>query len=622
MSHFIRLLAEVDKANALLDICTRLRRGDTDASHFELAPECFDAIPGKSFGYWVSDEVRGMYRQFPTFEAPGRSVRQGLATAKDFRFVRAWWEANSEKWVGFAKGGAWSPYYADIHLLVNWSHGGDELDAFAASVVRNPDCYFRPGLTWSRRTQGGLSLRSLPAGCIFADKGPAVLIASDDSEEPLALLAITNTQAFRLLVSPQMAFGSYEVGVIQRTPIPDMPSETRSQLAALARRAWSLKRKLDTTTESSHAFVLPAVLRARLDEYNPMAIEVEFTEIQAEIDTIVFDLYGFSEADRRAASRPEDTANIGNVEDDEEADEEDEPEVSSRDALLSWAVGVAFGRFDWRLANGERQAPLEPGPFDPLSARSAGMLPEGVEPFHSHSGILVDDQGHPHDLARLVEEILSLVNIAATDDVRPWLQKDFFAFHLQRYSKSRRKAPIYWPLATASGRYTLWLYYPSLTSQTLYTAINDFIEPKLKQLGSDVATLRGKGAARTRNDEENFEDLQAFEFELIELRDTLLKIAPGYRPHNDDGVQITAAPLWTLFRHKPWQKVLKDTWIKLENGEYNWAHLAMSYWPERVRKQCERDKSLAIAHGLDELYLAPEAIPKKTRSQRNKAENG
>ena len=68
------------------------------------------------------------------------------------------------------------------------------------------------------------------------------------------------------------------------------------------------------------------------------------------------------------------------------------------------------------------------------------------------------------------------------DDVRRWLQRDFFPFHLQRYSKSRRKAPIYWPLSTASGSYTLWLYYPSLTSQTLYTAVNDFIDPKLKQV--------------------------------------------------------------------------------------------------------------------------------------------
>ena len=69
-----------------------------------------------------------------------------------------------------------------------------------------------------------------------------------------------------------------------------------------------------------------------------------------------------------------------------------------------------FGRFDWRLATGERKAPPEPDPFDPLPAKSPGMLPDGAEPFHAHAGILVDDQGHPHDLPRLIEEVLARVD--------------------------------------------------------------------------------------------------------------------------------------------------------------------------------------------------------------------
>lgn len=244
------------------------------------------------------------------------------------------------------------------------------------------------------------------------------------------------------------------------------------------------------------------------------------------------------------------------------------------------------------------------------------MLPDDAEPLHSYVGILVDDQGHPHDLPRLIEEILVRVNVSVPDNVRRWVQRDLFSFHLQRYSKNRRKAPIYWPLGTASGHYTLWLYYPSLTSQTLYTAINDFVEPKLKQVGGDVTALRNKGTARTRDDEKQFEALQIFELELIELRDTLLEIAPAYKANHDDGVQISAAPLWQLFRHKPWQKVLKDTWAKLEKGDYDWAHLAMNYWPERVREKCKTDKSLAIAHGLEHLYIEPEAQPKKARGRK------
>jgi hypothetical protein len=422
-----------------------------------------------------------------------------------------------------------------------------------------------------------------------------------------------------------MAFGSYEVGVIQKTPVPPLTTDHRplaTRLGALARRAWSLKRRLDTVNETSHAFLLPAALRARMGDDDPPAIEAELARIQSEIDAIAFSLYGFSEADREAAASGQ--MSVVSEDDSEPTDDEDAPSdhwppTTDHFSLLSWAIGVAFGRFDSSLATGHRPLLTEPEPFDPLPAKSPGMLPDGAAPFHVHAGILVDDQGHPNDLARLIEEVLARIDVTVPEDVRRWQRRDFFPFHLQRYSKSRRKAPIYWPLSTTSGRYTLWVYYPSLTSQTLYTAINDFIEPKLKQIGADVTALHDKGSNRTRDDEKQFEVLQAFELELTELRDTLLKLAPTYQPNHDDGVQISAAPLWPLFRHKPWQKVLKDTWAKLEKGDYDWAHLAMSYWPERVREKCKTDKSLAIAHGLEDLYIEPESTPKKTRG-RKKAE--
>jgi len=370
--------------------------------------------------------------------------------------------------------------------------------------------------------------------------------------------------------------------------------------------------------ETSREFLLPAVLLTKIGYLNVERDEEEAASIRQQIEYIGERLYGFSSCEGEPTNVPEllDGELGGGGEDNDDEDSESSVETCSVDGVWSWAVGVAFGRFDWRLATGERQAPPEPEPFDPLPSKSPGMLPDDAAPFHTHAGILVDDPGHPHDLAHLVEEVLARVEAPVPEDMRRWLQRDFFAFHLQRYSKSRRKAPIYWPLSTTSGSYTLWVYYPSLTSQTLYTAINDFVEPKLKQVGVDVTALRNKGSARTRDDEKQFEALQAFELELIELRDTLLKLAPTYKPNQDDGVQISAAPLWPLFRHKPWQKVLKDTWAKLEKGDYDWAHLAMNYWPERVREKCKTDKSLAIAHGLEELYIEPKAAPKKARKKK------
>jgi len=404
---------------------------------------------------------------------------------------------------------------------------------------------------------------------------------------------------------------------MQRTPIPVFKPQELQRLSTLARRAWSLKRTLDTVVETSHAFLLPAAIRSRHDDYDPIAIEAELARIQAEIDETAFDLYGFSDIDCLAAIGDEALEDGGSADADED-DDEDEAVVLSTDALLSWAVGVAFGRFDWRLVTGERQAPAEPDPFDPLPAKSPGMLPDGSTPFHNHAGILVDDQGHLHDLSRAVENVLDKINAPVSVDIRRWLQKDFFAFHLKCYSKSRRKAPIYWPLATASGSYTLWLYYPTLNDQTLFTAVNDLVDPKLEDVRKDLETLRGKGPNRSTQDEKDLEALNSLEHELADLRDSLLEIAPNYRPSHDDGVQISAAPLWKLFRHKPLQKVLKDTWANLEKCDYDWAHLAMSYWPDRVREKCITDKSLAIAHNLEHLYIEPEPKPAKARGRAKK----
>src|SRR5437870_11796761 len=65
----------------------------------------------------------------------------------------------------------------------------------------------------------------------------------------------------------------------------------------------------------------------------------------------------------------------------------------------------------------------------------------------------------------------------------------FFEDHLRRYSKSRRKAPIYWPLSTASGSYTVWVYYHRLTDQTLYTIVNRYVEPKIADIERTAASL-------------------------------------------------------------------------------------------------------------------------------------
>jgi hypothetical protein len=298
---------------------------------------------------------------------------------------------------------------------------------------------------------------------------------------------------------------------------------------------------------------------------------------------------------------------------------------------VQYFLGCAFGRWDIRFATCEKPAPELPDPFAPLPVCPPGMLqneqglpaaPSDVPASYplriSWPGILVDDKGHAEDIERRIREVLQVIwqeradaieqeacEIIGVKTLRDYFLKpaSFFAHHLQRYSKSRRQAPIYWPLSTRSGEYTLWLYYHRLNDQALYSCVNNFVEPKLRQVSEAVNKLRGKGGGRTRDEEKDFERLQDFERELQEFRDELLRLAKlPWRPNLNDGVQITAAPLWRLFRLPKWQKTLKEAWQLLEKGDYDWAHLAMTVWPQRVVPKCAKDRSLAIAHGVEDLF--------------------
>jgi hypothetical protein len=320
---------------------------------------------------------------------------------------------------------------------------------------------------------------------------------------------------------------------------------------------------------------------------------------------------------------------------------------------LSYGLGVAFGRWDIRYATGEQAAPELPDPFAPLPVCPPGQLknaqglparPEDVPAAYPvripWDGILVDDPNHPLDIERRVREVIEIIwsgqeggptaeaieheacEILGVKSLRDYFRKpaSFFADHLKRYSKSRRQAPIYWPLSTASGSYTLWIYYHRLTPDTLYKCLQQFVEPKIKDVEQDIHRLRtmlssDEGGSKERDQLKNAETLLN---ELKEMHAELTLWAPKWKPNLNDGVLITASPLWKFFRLPKWRKDLEACWKELEAGDYDWAHHAHTLWPTRVREKCKKDRSLAIAHGLEELCEIKAPEPKKRATKKVK----
>lgn len=666
---FIRVLEAEDKSSALLQaICGP--SGDDSSQRFDVDPQSFASLPQAPFVYWASERLRSLFRELPSFFTKGRTAKQGLATADDFRFVRAWWAVPAhevgECWYPFPKGGSSSPHYADAPLVVNWAQGGIEIRSFCkpgtdrvASRPQNIGFFFRPGITWSARPykRGAFSL--VGDGVVFSHTG--AMIFTPTREELVPLLGILNSDAFiglLHLLMPRGGEGSdrtlkYEIGYVTSVPIPEWTTDVEAALTELCLRAWTLTWSLDSRVETSHSFTLPALLQATGSDLmtsaaawaeNVACISRELIAIQVDLNRRCYQLYGMDEGDRQSlddslhsVSSP---ASLRDEDEDENLEEEPETVVAGagEDAaalaaeLVSWAVGVAFGRFDMRHATGGIGLPQVPGPFDSLPACSPAMLtgsdglpaqdpsPEYLVEWPT-GGILIDDIGHTDHLGNRVRDVFERAFGTAADDwleqctrllggdLRRWLARSLFGIHLKGYSRSRRKAPLYWQLATPTASYSVWLYAHRANADTLYRVLNDFVTPKLGHEERNLTSLMQEaGSSPTPSQRKAIESQRSFVEELRVFGGEVGRVAPLWRPQLDDGILVTCAPLWRLVpQHRVWQRETKACWTKLTKGEFDWAHLAMHLWPERVVPKCAHDRSLAIAHGLEGEFWAEDA---------------
>ncbi len=663
---FISGLGAIDKNKALTN---GLLGGDT---LFFASEASLRKLPGTPFSYWTVDAIRDVFTHLPPLSNQAL-LTSGTGTLNDFRFLRCWWEVEREPhWFPYEKGGTVSSVYYDPHLSVGWARDGAEMKAWIvhkyggghwARNIRSTEHYLRRGLTWPRRTKG-LSFRVMPSGCIFADKGPALFVAGDNTTHLLALCAILTSEAFGTLVDLQLAgaelIQSFEVGLVQSTPAPALDASAVQLLASHARTIWQQKYLLDSYNETSHAFSTPRHVDSFRGSRLPINVE-ELVQIESQkINDAVNLLYGWtSTAERSMSGFSIETAHASHAPGNEIEDEDEAVDTSHEGRkqfceLFSWLVGVAIGRWNLTPALSSTNITI-PDPFDALPSTPPGMQntdgflssPESgaTSPRHMHSGgIWVDDPGdgvgeeHPSDLLRAVRKALALVyeesaydvektlcNEFEIEDLREYLRKpsEFFAEHLKRYSKSRRRAPIYWPLSTASCSYTLWIYYPRLSQQTIYAAVETYVRPKLVTVERQRDRLEGQLRDNTlapSKDRDRLSKLRNFAQELVDLRDELLRIASmPYKPNMNDGVAINAAPMRGLFRHKPWVKELEEVWKKLEKGDYDWSHMAFTLWPDRVRPKCVKDRSLAIAHDLESICETPD--PTKDSEKKRKRDN-
>ena len=194
----------------------------------------FHDIPGSPIAYWASKAILHAFRSGNPLAELARP-RQGLATGDNNRFLRCWWEPSLEaiglgktsrtesiesekKWFPCNKGGGFRKWYGNNSIVIDWENDGKALKEFPGSVIRNPDYYFREGMTWGTISSAKLSMRYSPSGFIPETKGS--MCFAEQGKSIFAYLGISNSSVEELLLTALAPTLDFHEGPLGKTPIP------------------------------------------------------------------------------------------------------------------------------------------------------------------------------------------------------------------------------------------------------------------------------------------------------------------------------------------------------------------------------------------------------------------
>lgn len=430
-------------------------------------------------------------------------------------------------------------------------------------------------------------------------------------------------------------------GYVNLLPMPDYATH-QSDIEQIVKEIVKIKRKwfsLDETNLEYHGLIAQVDLSKGIEaSIGIMQAKLtqdfeRYTELVSENDDLWMDL---ADIDRNSEFRQTlnnykqrrpyeellsiDNACYGNVID---------KNVMAQE-IIQELVGIAFGRWDIRFAQHLKEIPAFGGVFDALPFMptvSLDNIPSDYLVDTPADGILSNQTDSRLNLAMKVRDVMHLIWREKADDMEYELcrligvkslqayfetPQGFFDYHFKRYTKSRRKAPIYWPLSSEDGSLTYWIYYPKLSHNTLPSLIIKLREENEKLMSGINAAMASK--------EKNLEnDLRAKQYQVENMMVEINRIIDsGYEPNHDDGVPVTSCPLVNLISHRAWKAECQSNLEELNKGNYDWSHLAMSMYPARVTKKAKKDWCMALTHGLEHLC---ENKPKEKKPRKKKEEN-
>ena len=553
---------------------------------YDFSPGALTVVPDRPMVYWWTDAELDFYSAYETI-GKASPAKFGLNLGNNTRFTRARWEVlpsscadvkttdemslsvRHSEWCRYLMGATGVRWMDPVDTICRWRSNALQLKVSVehrygtvSRKITNEQVFFRPGIGFVM-IGSEFGARAHRWRCVIDGKGSSLY----PEDLPSVLCLMNSTRARKVLSSLNPGL-DFTVGDVNRLPL--FPISGATEIFSRIEQAFTAH---ECHRESSIEFREPGP--------SPWLHAQEWA--QAAVD--------------RNGDAPLPPYQPKNNR---------EPPTDH----LSFALGVALGRFGL-----DGHGILSPAEDDLSQALPAGILfLDGSLASRDYRDGLGDPATIPLHTAW---EEYGVAPATRRDSLRDWLRLDFFGDVHRRMYENR---PIHWPLSSSNRTFVAWVNIHRWTDQTLRILLADHLQPALSRIEGELndllAARDGSDAKAARAAERRYnkafkakEELVAFMKDVEQCADRgapptdskcqFRQVDARYVPDLDDGVMINSAALWPLL--EPQWKDPKKWWKELATAsgrkDYDWARLAMRYWPTRVDRKCQEDPSLGVAHG-------------------------
>lgn len=625
---------EPDEKDENLSVLIRTYNRGEDAKWIYVAKSVeFENLPNTVIGYDFDVNILKLFKNknikeknLPAKE--GHHIPAGIYLRKFYEIVIPY------NFCHYYNGGSFTMFYSVYNDFTFWNI--PILEADEDFSYRNPILHKIGGVGYGKRGEF-LDTHILKKGYLFSREGQAIPLSSNI----LSKIMLSFTNSILSQYSINLYTGQHKIsGNVNLLPMPDYAIR-QSEIERIVNAIIDIKRKwfsLDETNLEYHGLIaqmeLKGGIEAGLDKMQEQltADYARYEELVKENDDLWMDLADIDRGsefrqtlnDYKARRPYEELLSIDGASNQNLIDKN-----TMAQEMVMELVGMAFGRWNTTFAKGEKAIPAFGDVFDALPFMP--VVSQGEEPCPAQlavpsDGIMTNEEESPLCLASHVREVMiwlwgdraddmeyELCQLIGCKSLQAYLSSPtgFFDYHFKRYTKSRRKAPIYWLLASEDGTMEYWVYYPKLSKNTLPQLII-----QLREKGEQLRTrLNAALAAHNKTQETQVRAEQEQVEGMMEKLNRIIEA--GYVPNHDDGVPVTAAPLQHLAASRLWRAECEKNMELLAKGDYDWSHLAMSMYPARVAQKAKKDWCMALTHGLEHIC---ENKPKEKKTRKKKAD--